>query len=75
MGIIMKLEASTLSYERFWDDQNKKLLAHPDFLESRGNLFDDVIYFKHRTVNSVTEINFHFLITLILSLAKEPNCI
>ena len=58
MGIIMKLEASTLSYERFWDDQNKKLLAHPDFLESRGNLFDDVIYFKHRTVNSVTEINF-----------------
>ncbi|MBU2919148.1 hypothetical protein KO505_14470 [Psychrosphaera sp. F3M07] len=31
--------------ERFWHEQNQKLIANPGFLNSFGNLYDDTLYF------------------------------
>lgn len=33
--------------ERFWFQQNQKLIANPQFLDSLGDLYDDELYFKH----------------------------
>lgn len=35
--------------ERFWLDQNQKLIANDGFLDNLGNLFDDKLYFKSKT--------------------------
>lgn len=54
----MKSEISVTPYDAFWENKNQKLLAHPEFLKEKGTLFDDVLYFKHKTLNAVTQIDF-----------------
>lgn len=48
-------------YYDFWESENKKLIAHPDFFVGKGTLFDDAVYFNHKNVKSVTKIDFSIL--------------
>lgn len=43
----MKLNTLSTELDDFWDEQNQKLLAHPDFLCDQGNLFDNILNFKN----------------------------
>lgn len=40
----------------FWVDQNNKLLSNSLFLSERGDIFSDILYFKHR--QGVTALDF-----------------
>lgn len=45
--------------ERFWKDQNQKLLAHANFCDELGNLFDDTLNIRRPNAgNSVTPLDF-----------------
>lgn len=42
----MQPKLHTAELEAFWKDQNDKLKAHPNFIESEGDLFDSIFVFK-----------------------------
>lgn len=42
-----KITENLLPLEKFWNDQNQKLLANDGFLNEFGDLFDDVLFFHH----------------------------
>lgn len=52
----MALYALDLPLEKFWDTQNLKMVANDGFLDNRGNINDDVFYFKH--LSGVTKLDF-----------------
>ena len=45
-----------LPLERFWYEQNQKLIANEGFLDDLGNVFNDKFFFKNR--NGKTELDF-----------------
>jgi hypothetical protein len=55
----MKLKNLTapLPLLKFWENQNQKLFAHPCFLQEKGSLFDDELYFNNKN-EFVTKIDF-----------------
>lgn len=45
----MEVKKLDSRYCDFWESENKKLIAHPDFFVGKGTLFDDAVYFNHKT--------------------------
>ena len=52
----MALRVLATPYDDFWENQNQKLLARSEFIKEKGNIFDDVLHFRHR--NGSTQIDF-----------------
>ncbi|MDO6444186.1 hypothetical protein Q4493_00210 [Colwellia sp. 1_MG-2023] len=65
----MKLYQVQSELSEFWKDQNKKLLANDAFISERGNLFSDVLYFKHPSKGAI-ELNFSIF---DMPLLKDEN--
>lgn len=54
----MKSQKLGKPFDEFWDNQNQRLCANPDFLSDKGEIFDNVFYFKHHTGQALTRIDF-----------------
>ncbi|NWL15502.1 hypothetical protein FHG08_07180 [Pseudoalteromonas sp. Scap03] len=55
----MQPSFSTLELKSFWETQNEKLIAHPDFLKSEGDLFDSILVF--RNAKGIRRLDFSIL--------------
>jgi hypothetical protein len=53
---IMALKLVAKLYDEFWENQNKRLLAHTNFIQKKGNLYDDTFHFCHS--NGSAQIDF-----------------
>ncbi|NQX97795.1 MAG: hypothetical protein HRT73_07945, partial [Flavobacteriales bacterium] len=54
----MQLNVFATELEIFWENQNQKLLAHPEFKSDSGNLFDDTLVFSIGTNCKICRLDF-----------------
>ena len=54
----MQLQVINSELDAFWQDQNQKLIANTQFLNDRGTLFDDCLYFRSASRSWETKLDF-----------------